>query len=144
MSRFTMKRAAVVAVALGLLTMAGAPTASAKRADDPKWDQDANGFADEGVVVSGQNRPVYAYDANGDWYWDLDDGRVLGSVDSVAELDQATLSRCDYVDNYRGTFENNAFQDTGWIQNHITCSGYDGHGHWNYLIVHESDHSHTP
>lgn len=104
-----------------------------------KQDQDENGFPDQGVEVNGHYTSVYAYDALGDWYWDLGDGRVRGTVGSVDELDQATLTVCDYVVNYRGTFENDPFMDTGWIQNHINCSGYDDDNHYNYLIVHETD-----
>ncbi|MEX0747220.1 MAG: hypothetical protein WD275_04410, partial [Rhodothermales bacterium] len=58
---------------------------------------------------------------------------------ALEELDQATLTQCDYVNNYRADFGNNPFMDSGWIQNHINCSGYDDNNHYNYLIVHESD-----
>ena len=105
---------------------------------DGKWDADNNGYPDEGVKVNGHYTSLYAYDANGDYYWDLGDGRIQGTVGSVAELDQATLTSCDYVVNYRGSFENNPFMDSGWIQNHINCSGYDDNGQYNYLIVHET------
>jgi|GEM_PF-3284790 len=69
----------------------------------PRYDQDGNGFPDAGVYVNGHYTSVYAYDANGDYYWDLGDGRVLGTVNSIDELDQATLTTCDYVVNYRLT-----------------------------------------
>jgi hypothetical protein len=46
---------------------------------------------------------------------------------------------CDYVINYRGTFENNPFQDTGVISNQIRCHGYTGNATYNYQIVNESD-----
>lgn len=106
-------------------------------------DTDDNGFPDVGVVVSGHYTSVYAYDANGDWYWDLGDGRVQGTVGSIDELNSATLTTCDYVNNYRATFENDEFMDTGWISNNIRCHGYDGTSHYTYLIVHESDPRYT-
>jgi hypothetical protein len=108
-----------------------------------RYDQDGNGFPDEGVTVNGHYTSVYAYDAAGDWYWDLGDGRVQGTVDSVDDLDAATLTVCDYVVNYRGSFENDPFMDTGWIQNHINCHGFDDDGHYNYTIVHETDPRYT-
>lgn len=66
-------------------------------------------------IVNGHYTSLYAYDNTGNWYWDLGDGRVMGTKSSVAELDQATLTKCDYVVNYRGTYENNPYMDTGWI-----------------------------
>ena len=61
---------------------------------------------------------------------------MLGTVGSVDDLDQATLTTCDYVINYRADFGNDPFMNTGWIQNHINCYG-------NYLIVHEDDPRYT-
>lgn len=108
-----------------------------------KGDADNNGYPDVGVTVNGHYTSLYAYDANGDYYWDLGDGRIYGTVASVDDLDQATLTTCDYVNNYRGTFDNDPFMDSGWIQNHINCSGYDDNGQYNYLIVHETDPRYT-
>jgi hypothetical protein len=93
--------------------------------------------------VNGHYTSVYAYDANGDFYWDLGDGRIQGTVGSIDELDPSTLSVCDYIVNYRGTFENDPFQDSGWIQNSIRCYGYDGNATYHYQIVHESDRRYT-
>lgn len=104
-----------------------------------KYDKDENEYPDKGVTVNGHYTSLYAYDNFGDWYWDLGDGREQGTIGSVDELDQATLTTCDYVVNYRGNFENDPFMDSGWIQNHINCSGYDDNGQYNYLIVHETD-----
>lgn len=104
-----------------------------------RYDQDGNGFPDEGVYVNGHYTSLYAYDANGDWYWDLGDGRVQGTVGSVDALEQDTLTTCDYVVNYRADFGNDPYMNAGWIQNHINCSGYDDNGQYNYLIVHETD-----
>lgn len=104
-----------------------------------RYDQDDNGYPDDGIYVNGHYTSLYAYDAEGDWYWDLGDGRIQGTVDSVDSLDQDTLTTCDYVVNYRADFGNDPFMDAGWIQNHINCSGYDDNGTYNYLIVHETD-----
>jgi hypothetical protein len=108
-----------------------------------KYDSDGNGIPDKGVVVNGHYASVYAYDVSGNWYWDLGDGRIQGTVGSIDELDQETLTRCDYVVNYRGSFENDPFLDSGWIQNHINCYGFDDNGHYNYLIVHQTDPRYT-
>ncbi|MDP3999816.1 MAG: hypothetical protein Q8Q11_00045 [bacterium] len=141
-----MKRLTVVCLSLiaclALASPAMASTAVPGKSVDKfpqKYDVDNNGYPDAGVVVVGHYYSVYAYDANGDWYWDLGDGRVQGTVGSVGDLDQATLSQCDYVVNYKGTFENNPFQDSGHIDNQIRCYGYDGNAHYNYQIVHQTD-----
>jgi len=111
--------------------------------DRPRNDQDSNGYPDEGVTVNGKYTSLYAYDADGGWYWDLGDGRVLGTVDSVGDLDEDTLTTCDYQVQYRGNFENDAFLDSGWIMNNIKCSGYDDNNTYNYVIVHETDPRYT-
>ena len=104
-----------------------------------KYDLDNNGYPDVGVTVNGKYMSIYAYDALGDWYWDLGDGRVQGTVTSVESLDSATLTSCAYQVQYRGNFDNNPFMDSGWILNLINCSGYDDNGQYNYQIVHETD-----
>ncbi|MEX2515113.1 MAG: hypothetical protein WD335_03220 [Candidatus Paceibacterota bacterium] len=106
-------------------------------------DEDDNGIPDEGEVVTGKYTALYAYDAAGDWYLDLGDGREQGTVNSVDELDQSTLTVCDYQVQYRGSFENDPFLDSGWIINDIKCSGYDNNGTYNYVIVHETDPRYT-
>ena len=35
---------------------------------------------------------------------------------------------CEYIVNYCGNFEKDPFPDSGWIQNHINCHGYDDFG----------------
>lgn len=110
-------------------------------------DEDGNGFTDEGAVVSGHYTSLYAYDANGDWYLDYGDGRPgnpFGTVESVDDLDRSTLTTCDYVVNYRGDFGNDPSLDSGWIQNHINCRGYDDDRTFNVLYVHESDPRYSP
>jgi hypothetical protein len=102
-------------------------------------DGDGNGYADVGVVVNGHYRALYAYDASGAWYWDLGDGRVEGTVPAVGALDQATLTRCEYVVSYRGAFDNDPFLDSGWISNHIRCHGFTSNTVHNSLFVHRTD-----
>ena len=106
---------------------------------EDRIDNDNNGYPDAGVDVTGHYYSVYAYDDDGDWYWDLGDGRIQGAVGSIDDLDQDTLTTCDYVINYRGAFENDEFLDSGWIMNDIRCHGYDDNGVFRFLIVHESD-----
>lgn len=108
-----------------------------------KYDADNNGYPDAGYYVNGHYYSVYAYDMNGDYYWDLGDGRVQGTVGSVEELDQETLTVCDYVINYRADFGNDPYMNTGWIQNIIRCSGYDDNSNYKYFIVHEQDPRYT-
>lgn len=104
-----------------------------------RYDQDNNGYPDAGKYVNGHYTSVYAYDSAGDYYWDLGDGRIQGTVGSVDELDQATLSICNYVNNYRADFGNDAFMDHGSIKNLINCRGYDDNGHYGYMIVSDTD-----
>lgn len=136
-----MKRLLLCAGVLLMLALpAGAAAAtSVPGQTGPKVDADGNGYPDVGVVVRGHYTSVYAYDAAGDYYWDLGDGRVYTKgVSSIQELDQATLTTCEYVNNYRATFENNPYMDTGSIINNIRCHGED-RGVYHYAIVHESD-----
>ena len=122
-------------VGAGLCLWLAAPAA----AQNGKSDKDDNGYADAGVMVTRHWNSLYAYDASGNWFWDLGDGRVQGTVASVEDLDSSTLSQCVYVNNSRGDFMNNPYQDTGWIMNNIRCFGYDGRAVYHYLIVQQSD-----
>lgn len=108
-------------------------------------DADNNGYPDEGEVVTGTYKAVYAYDANEDIYFDLGDGRVQTSegIDTIDDLDQETLTRCDYKNQYRGTYENDPYLDSGWVKNNINCKGYNDNGNYNYTIVHETDPRYT-
>lgn len=107
-------------------------------------DEDGNGIADEGEVVTGRYRALYAYDANGDFYtYNLTNRRLEGgTVDSLDDLDPATRTVCHDTVQYRGTLENDPFQDTGWIKNAIRCEGAD-RGSYSYLFVHETDTRYT-
>lgn len=137
-----MKRFLVILAIIGIVIGFGLSDAFASTVvpgHQNKYDKDDNGYPDKGATVSGHYTALYAYDSSGSWYWNLGDGRVLGTVSSVAELDYATITVCDYVVNYRGNFENDPFLDSGWIQNHINCKGYDDNHKYNYLIVHKAD-----
>ena len=105
-------------------------------------DVDGNDSPDAGVWVNGHYTALYAYDASGAYYWDLGDGRVQGTVGSVAELDQATLTTCDYVINYRADFGNDPYMDKGSIHNNIKCSGVEK-GTYNSVIVSSDDPRYT-
>lgn len=107
-----------------------------------KYDQDNNGIPDAGVKVTGAYTALYAEDINGDYYWDLGDGRIYKTVASIADLDQTTLTVCDYHNQYRADFGNDPYMDSGWIINNINCSGYEP-GTVTYLIVHETDPRYT-
>lgn len=121
---------AVAGMAIGTTTLASAATT-------------VPGQTGRNGNVTGHYTSVYAYDGAGDWYWDLGDGRVYGTAASVDELDQSTLTVCDYVVNYRGNFGGDPYMDSGWIINNIRCHGYDDNNHYSYLIVHESDPRYT-
>ena len=139
-----MRKIAILAALTLLLAAAGMVLADTTvPGHTGKYDQDNNGYPDAGMEVNGLYTSVYAYDANGDWYWDLGDGRIQGTVGSIADLDPATLTTCDYVINYRADFGNDPFMNSGWIQNLINCYGYDDNGQYNYLIVHETDPRYT-
>ncbi|MFC7047353.1 hypothetical protein ACFQH6_19785 [Halobacteriaceae archaeon GCM10025711] len=137
----TITRRGALKTIAGIGVLATVPTGSAlgSTAKSKFDDEDGNGIPDEGEVVTGTYKSVYAYDATGDWYWNLGDGRVRGNVESVEALDDATLTVCYYKVQYRGTFENDGFLDSGWVKNNINCKGYDDNGIYNYIIVHETD-----
>jgi hypothetical protein len=129
------------------LVLIPSPSASAATGDGCNipngGDVDGNGIGDDGVQVICTYTSVYAYDASGDYYWDLGDGRIQGTVNSIDELDQITLSVCDYQVQTKGSFENDPFQDSDVISNMIHCYGYDGNATYNYQIVHQDDPRYT-
>jgi hypothetical protein len=96
-----------------VMLMMVATAASAANGNPAKWDKDGNGIPDVGVVVTGNETSV------------VDIG---GGV------------TCKLRMNYRGTFDNDPYMDSGWIQNHYQCS--DGTA-YNYLFVHETDPRYT-
>ena len=81
----------------------------------------------DGKVV-GHYTSYYAEDGNGDYYWDLGDGRERGTVDSPDELDETSLVECDYQVVYRGDFGEDPFLNEGWTINNIVCKGPRGEG----------------
>ena len=131
------------AVSVVFLMAIGVYAATTVPGQTGRYDKDNNGIPDVGRYVNGHYYSLYAYDAQGDWYWDLGDGRVQGTVSSVEALDSETLTTCDYVVNYQADFGNDPYMNEGWIQNHINCQGYDDNGHYNYLIVSQSDPRYT-
>lgn len=139
MKRVLLCTGALLLSAVLTASVASAATTVPGQTGKTRIDADKNGYPDVGVVVEGHYYSVYAYDDSGDYYWDLGDGRIQGTVASIDDLDQETLTVCDYVVNYRGTFENDPFMDSGVISNHIKCHGYDDNHTYNYQIVHESD-----
>lgn len=146
-NRVITKITALIAACLMLVAWSGTIAHAAKTTvpghSGSRTDKDNNGYSDAGVFVNGHYTSLYAYDANGDYYWDLGDGRVYKTVNSVDDLDQDTLTVCDYVNNYRADFGNDPYMNTGWIQNHIKCRGYDDNNTYNYLIVHKDDPRYT-
>jgi len=116
------------------------PITSAKQAyTNDKWDADGNSYPDEGIIVNGHYRCLYAYDAYGKWYLEKGDGRTKGNVDSIEDLDQETLTACRNSVNYRGEFGNDRYMDSGWAHQHVNCKGYGERSSSNYIIVHETD-----
>jgi hypothetical protein len=152
MRRTTRRRLIRGVAAFGIAGLAGVGSATPGNGNDNGKDgsrsqfadEDDNGIADEGEVVTGRYKAIYAYDGSGDTYtYNLSNRRVEGgSVASVDDLDDETLTVCYYTVQYRGTFENDPYQDTGWIKNIITCKGQDK-GSYSYLFVHESDPRYT-
>ena len=114
MIRQLVTTAAAAALVLGTAGVAGAAPASDKDNLNHRTDSDANGYPDSGQVVTGQQRFTYGDDA----------------------------TTCEYLMSYRGEFDNDAYQDSGWIKNIIHCTGEEA-GHYNYLLVHESDPRYT-
>lgn len=149
-TRRQLLRAGTVAIATGGLAGIGSArpgTGSGngkERSRNQFPDEDGNGFADEGAVVTGRYRAIYAYDRDGNTYtYNLSNrGLEGGSVGSLDALDAETRTVCYYSVQYRGTFDNDPYQDSGWIKNVITCKGED-RGSYSYLFVHESDPRYT-
>lgn len=110
----TAAAAALAALGLGIAPAAASPSNEIPGQLGPRVDSDGNGYADEGVVVTGMFTQTY-----------VEDGTT-----------------CDYIVHFRGTFENNPYQDTGWISNNIQCTGEEP-GAYSYLIVHETDQRYT-
>ena len=65
-----------------------------------------------------------------------------GTVGSIGELDQDTLTICHYIVQYGGTFGNDPYLDSEWIKNDIRCEGYEP-GNYNTIYVSENDARYT-
>ncbi|MFC6824964.1 hypothetical protein [Halopelagius fulvigenes] len=76
-------------------------------------------------------------------YGDGRPGNPGGAARSVDQLDQETLTVCKYKIQYRGTYGNTPFLDTGWIKSAINCKGYDDNGTYNFITVHKTDPRYT-
>lgn len=101
-----------IGIALGSTGSASADVTTVPGQSGPRVDADNNGYPDVDKVVNGNYTDTYS-DADGD---------------------------CVVRVNYQGTFQNNPYLDSGWIQNHYRCVAPDGSvTTYNYLIVHESD-----
>lgn len=140
-----LKRSALtLAVAIGMIlsTVGVASAASTVVPGHQRHDGDGNGIPDAGHEVTGVYQSLYAYDGGGDYYWDLGDGRIYQTVESVDDLDPQTLTVCRYRNVYRADFGNDPFMDAGWIINNIRCTGAE-RGTYHYLIVHETDPRYT-
>lgn len=137
-----MKKVTLVRLPLLLLSLllVGMPVSAGTivPGQDGRYDTDNNGYPDAGKIVTGVYTSVYAYD-DADYYWDLGDGRVEGTVASIDDLNASTRTICNYQVQYRGGFGNDPFLNSGWIKNNINCSGYDDNGQYNYVIVHQTD-----
>ncbi len=105
--------------------------------DNDRYDEDDNGFPDEGEVVTGVYRAEYWYDADGN-VWGENLSNTGATVGDKSDLDPETTTKCFYKIQYRGTFENDPYQDSGWIKNVVNCRGYES-GTFNWIFVHESD-----
>jgi hypothetical protein len=140
-----MKKLFAVAAAVMFVALSAQAQTAVPGHDRDKYDTDNNGVPDAGVTTVGKYTAVYAWDATGKYFYDLGDGRIQSNVSSVSMLEQSTLSRCDYQNHYRGKFENDAYLNSGWIINNISCSGYEypNKGAFTYLIVHKSDPRYT-
>ena len=106
--------------------------------------QRGNGKNNGNAGDTGNYRATYAYDAEGGWYGEnmSDLGQTDGTVGSIDELDQGTLTICHYVIQYGGTFGNDPYLDSGWIKNNIRCEGYES-GNYNTIYVSENDVRYT-
>ena len=59
-----------------------------------RYDQDNNGYPDAGVYVNGHYTSLYVEDANGDYYWDLGDGRIYTSSAEIDSIDTSVRAKC--------------------------------------------------
>lgn len=129
------RRAVLGGAAVGLLGLSSISPAAAQRGND------SNGQSNQ---VTGMYKATYAYDNNGDWWgYNLSDqGVEAGSVESIDDLEQSTLTTCYYKVQYQGSFGDDPYLDMGWIRNNIVCKGYEPDNR-NVLYVSEDDPRYT-
>lgn len=132
------RRAVLGATAIAALGLGGASTVGAQ----PGGGNDGNNG--NGSKETGVYKATYAYDQAGDWYQynGSNRGLEIGTVDSIDELDQDTLTTCYYKVQYQGDFGDDPYLDMGWIRNNIVCKGYEPDNQ-NVLYVSEEDHRYT-
>lgn len=146
MKKFVALAALAAVLSLGLFAFTGTEASAAGNPTEgaciltSRQDQDGNGIGDAGVQVICAYTSIYAEDGNGDWYWDLGDGRIYGTVGSIDELDPETVVACYYQVNTRGDFGNDPYMDSGVIMNEIHCS--DGTA-YTYFIVSQDNPLYT-
>jgi hypothetical protein len=131
------RRTVLGSAAIAALGLGGISTAAAQQRGN-------SGNNGNGGRVTGMYKATYAYDENGDHYWYNRSNRGLeqGTVDSIDELDQETLTTCEYKVQYQGSFGDDPYLDMGWIRNNIVCTG-ENPDNQNVLYVSEEDHRYT-
>src|SRR5215213_7519090 len=108
-----MKKLAVTLASAALLALPAAASAASTvvPGQQDRYDADDNGFPDAGQEVNGRYTDTY--------------------------VDGATT--CKLTVTYRGDFGNDAYLNSGVIQNHYVCKGPDGTQTYNYQIVDSTD-----
>jgi hypothetical protein len=130
------RRTVLGTAALATLGLAGTSSVSARQRGNDK--NRGNGDRETGMY-----KATYAYDAD-DWYgYNLSNaGAESGTVGSVDELDQDTLTVCEYKVQYQGSFGDDPYLDMGWIRNNVVCKGYEPDNR-NVLFVSQGDPRYT-
>lgn len=150
-----MKRVILTLLLSGLLAITAAPVAAGTAV--PGHEGKTSG------TVVGHYVAHYWEDANGDYVWDLGDGRgysafsgwvadeslggwtgaTVADLDAWLDAERAKLAElhtsCETTVNYRGDFGDDPYLDMGVIQNHDRCMIEGKRRTFNAMIVHESD-----
>jgi len=131
------RRTVLGTTALATLGLTGISSVSAQQRGNDK--NQGNGDKETGMY-----KATYAYDANGDWYGDnmSNLGEESGSVSAISELDQDTVTVCEYKVQYQGSFGDDPYLDMGWIRNNVVCTGYEPDNR-NVLFVSKEDNRYT-
>lgn len=137
-NQYRQSRRAILSTAVAAtLGLAGVSTVSAQQ----RGNDGNNGNGDK---ETGMYKATYAYDQNGDWYgYNMSNqGAESGTMNSVEDLDQSTVTVCEYKVQYQGSFGDDPYLDMGWIRNNIVCKGYEPDNR-NVLYVSEGDPRYT-